>query len=190
MHAPELSDLVFFVEEHVAGVLCPSFIEWNVLCSHEEEDHTTREKVSLECLIAVVTPKFRSHVLGCSKTCCGEALFCRTTKWAGEAEVSKLDVVIVIKQAVLWFEVTMGHVVLVHIEYCIDDLIEEVLAHGLAHMVVVHNKVEEIALLDELHAEKCAWFIFLTFKFQTCVRNELMILDQSGTLKYLCGIVL
>ena len=84
----------------------------------------------------------------------------------------------------------MRHVILVHVEHCIDDLVEEVLAHSLTHVVVVHDQVKEVALLHEFHAEECAWFVFLTFKFQICIGDELMVLDQSGILKDLRGIVL
>ena len=73
----------------------------------------------------------------------------------------------------------MCHVILVHVEDSIDDLVEEVLAHGLTHVVVVHDEVEEVALLYELHAEQGAWFVLFTLNFYDCVCNELVVLDQT-----------
>ena len=102
VHAPELADLIFFEKERVARVFGSGFIEWYVFCPHEEEHYATSEEISLERLVTLIAPEFRSHILGCSKTCCGKALLSCATKRAGKAEVSKLDIVILIKKAVLW----------------------------------------------------------------------------------------
>ena len=179
MHGPELANLIFFEKERVAWVISTGLIEWYVLCAHEEKDHAAGKQVSLERLVLLIVPEFRRHVLGSSKTCSGEALVASSSKGATEAEICKLDIVILIKKAVLRFEITMRHVILVHVEYSVDDLVEEVLAHGLTHVVVVHDEVEEVTLLYELHTEQGAWFVFFALNFHDCVCNELVVLDQT-----------
>ena len=103
MHGPELANLIFFEKERVAWVIGTGLVEWYVLCSHEEKNHATGEQVSLERLVLLIVPEFRRHVLGSSKTCSGEALVTSSSKRATEAEIRKLDIVILIKKAVLRF---------------------------------------------------------------------------------------
>ena len=154
MHCPELPHRFFVEKERVARIFSTCFIEWYVLCTHQEKNDTAGKEIGLEGLILILVPKLRSHILRSSKTCCRVALLCCASKWAGETEVRDFYVVILIEEAVLRFEISVCHVILMHEEYRIDDLVEEELAHAFTHVVVRHDEIEEISFLDKFHAEQ------------------------------------
>ena len=120
--------LIIAKERSVARVFGFSFIEGNVLWAHHEEYYATGKDVSSRSLILILDPKLRCHILRCSQPSCRETLLRCASKWASETEICDFDIEVLINEAILGFQVSVCHVVLVHEWNWIYDLLEEVFA--------------------------------------------------------------
>ena len=136
----EVVEVLFF-----AGLL-----EREDALNNDEEDDSDGEHVNLSALVLLALLDLRCHV-GHGATIGVEVI---NVLVAGKAEVSELQVKVVVDENVFELQVAVNDTARVHKLNRLDHLVEEETACVLAHGAHVLTEVEEEATLDEFHHDE------------------------------------
>ena len=79
-----------------------------MLGHHNKQNDSTCEEINYLTLIWLLFKDFRCHISWCANYRSVEAATVSSLKWTCEAEIYDFDIVILIKQDVLGFQVTVG----------------------------------------------------------------------------------
>ena len=71
-----------------------------------------------------------------------------------EAEVNQSDILFIVKEQVLWFQISMHNSKLMQVLYTADDLLEELACFLLIKLRLLDYVVEELSTADILHDEE------------------------------------
>eukprot|EP00672_Neobodo_designis_P022365 CAMPEP_0174850216 /NCGR_PEP_ID=MMETSP1114-20130205/19102_1 /TAXON_ID=312471 /ORGANISM="Neobodo designis, Strain CCAP 1951/1" /LENGTH=523 /DNA_ID=CAMNT_0016084655 /DNA_START=308 /DNA_END=1876 /DNA_ORIENTATION=- len=140
----EVATLDLVEERVLVGV-----IEGEVAGEHHEEDDAARPRVGLEAVVPALLEHLGGDVVG------GAAHGLEQRRAVGrlevrQAEVGDLQVVVLVEEEVLGFDVAVRDALRVAVTHAGDKLLEEPPGGGLVEALGLDDAVEELAALDHL----------------------------------------
>lgn len=127
----------------VEGVLGLGRGERWVLSKHDKQDDARCEQVYFFTLVRLSQVNLWSHIVQCSKLSFEESFSILAVNWSCESEVSDLKSKVLVKEHVLWFQISMSISLSIHIFKPIHELFEVVSAYRLAEFTRDGHIVEE-----------------------------------------------
>ena len=146
---PELFDAVS-IDQAVVVVGWVGHVEGWVSSLEGEEDHSEGEEVSVVPLVWLLLKDLWRHVAWCADHRVRESSAVTSFKFAGEAEINQLDVVVFVEEDVLRLEVPVREALGVDVQEAEEELACIELDDGLREGTVIHDVVEEFTTFNKL----------------------------------------
>ena len=119
---PEFSCI--FAEEMVVWIVLGRFCKWRFAYDQIIEDHTQREDIYFLTVVWQVFKNFWSHIGVCPKEAFKRLIW---TVSCGKPKITHFDFVIIFKQYILQFDISMTYILWFYIWYEIENLIYDIL---------------------------------------------------------------
>ena len=146
---PELFDAVP-IDQAVVVVGWIRHIEGRVSSLEGEDDHSEGEEVSVVPLVWLLLKDLWRHVAWCADHRVRESGAVTSFKFAGEAEINQLNVVVFVEEDVLRLEVPVREALGVDVQEAEEELACIELDDGLREGTVIHDVVEEFTTFNKL----------------------------------------
>ena len=145
--------------EEVSSIGSDALVEWVIghgtveavgLSSHHEQDDSEVEHIDAVSGVGFLLMEFWSHIFVGSEVGSQETGLLLSIHWSSETEISNFNVVILIKQDILAFKVSVAISTLMNGVHCIQDLFKEISALSLVKLSGLSNVVEKLSTLSQL----------------------------------------
>ena len=143
----------------VVGVVVGGLFERRMTGVKDKENDAKSEQIGNLTLIGLSLEDFGAHVTGSSNEGRIVARSVTTFERAGESKVHNFDVVVLVKEDVLGFEIAMRETLGVDVVQTLQHLFEVVAAHLFREGTSVGNIVEELTARDEFLHNVCDLFV-------------------------------
>lgn len=130
---------------------CIRVFKGEVTASHGVENNSARPDVSVQAVVSLASYHLRSRVARRTTSSFEELSLLVSV---GEAKVNDLNVVILVKQKVLWLQVSVADSHLVNVFHARENLLKEFARLVLLQPFVLDNVVEQFSSLREFHYQE------------------------------------
>ena len=164
------------------GIVKISLYEWCTTRVHHEEHDAERVPVRDLRLVGAASLQLGRHILHRAYKSIAEAHARLALDRAREAEICDFDVIVLIEQDVLKFEVPVRDAPTVHVADTLDHLLGVILDDGQGQTTFTDEVVEELALGQKLRGDIANFNLFLAVS-ESCVNGCINLLNYVLMLK-------
>ena len=134
----------FLSDASVVLVELGGFLEWIVPADHGEEDHGCGKEVGGLASVRLLQVNLGSHVAFCSHLVRVEAVTDRILNEFGSTKVDKLNIKVFCYYEVLWFYISMSHMISMTLFYSFYKLSKEIASYRLCEPTHLFHVLLEI----------------------------------------------